>query len=61
MEMDLLDDESQALVSKLVPEARSLAAGEQKKLAKAVLDIDEGMTLSATVSENHAPLHALSI
>lgn len=50
MELDLLDDDSQALLSKLVPDNKRIIAAQQKSIAKAVLDIEEERAPLNTVS-----------
>ena len=47
--LDLLDNDSQALLSKLVLERPLRKAVEEKQAARAILDLDEGRTLSNAV------------
>ena len=55
--LDLLDNDSQALLSKLVPERSQRNAVEKKQAVKAIVDLNEGRTLSNAVSGmRHAAL-----
>ena len=56
--MDLLDNDSQALLSKLVPERPLRKAVEEKQAAKAILDLNEGRTLSNAVRVTSLPVSA---
>ncbi len=47
--LDLLDNDSQALLSKLVSEPQQKVTAEQKQAVKAALDLNEGRTLSNAV------------
>ena len=47
--LDLLDNDSQALLSKLVSEPQQKVTAEQKQAVKAALDLHEGRTLSNAV------------
>lgn len=58
--LDLLDNDSQALLSKLVPERSQRNAVEQKQAVKAIVDLNEGRTLSNAVRASSGIEHATS-
>ena len=49
VELDLLDDDSQALLSKVMPERSRHNTGPLKSVAKTVLDVDEERVTASTV------------